>query len=167
MDSAKAVTVEFKQFQYWLATSVADGVGGTIAPVSGLQDVGTVVGLTATPVNEYWYVAGWSGVDWIDPADPNKATVTISSDPTAVEVTFAPAIPMFDLTTVVIGGHGTLEPEPNSFPAGSTVDLTAWPETDYLVEYWLGTDNDASTATTNSVIMDADKTVYVKFRPDK
>ena len=167
MTRDRTVTVEFEQVQYWLETSVVGATGGAIAPASGLQDLDSGVALTATPVNEYWYVAGWTGIDpGSNIPDANQATVTMAGD-MAVTVDFEPTSATFDLTTVVIGGHGTLEPDPNSFEAGSVVQLTAWPDAAYVVDYWLGTDDDGLTTTVNSVQMDADKTVYVKFKPDK
>jgi len=69
----------------------------------------------------------------------------------------------FMLTTSVVGGHGTLDPLTGLQPANAVVPLTAAPAAGYRVKTWTGTDNDASTADTNTVTMTSDKTVRVEF----
>jgi len=71
--------------------------------------------------------------------------------------------PMYDLTVTVVSGHGAVEPNSGSYSAGTVVTLTATPETDYLLRYWIGTDDDTSCALSNTVTMDSDKTVTVEF----
>ena len=46
---------------------------------------------------------------------------------------------------------------------GTVVTLTATPNGGWRVKAWSGTDNDSSTATTNTVIMNSDRTVTVEF----
>jgi len=69
----------------------------------------------------------------------------------------------FQLTASVIGGQGTIEPTSGTYYAGTVVTLTATPDAGWRVKAWSGTDNDASTATTNTVIMNSDRNVTVEF----
>ncbi len=75
----------------------------------------------------------------------------------------------FELTASVIGGNGTITFTPASGPyyAGSIVTLTAIPNPGWRVKGWTGTFNDASTSTTNTVIMNSNKTVTVRFEQPK
>jgi hypothetical protein len=51
----------------------------------------------------------------------------------------------------------------NKYSAGSVVSLTATADDGYEVASWSGTNNDASTATTNTVTMNGDKAVTVNY----
>jgi len=73
------------------------------------------------------------------------------------------AVAQYKLTTAVIGGHGSIEPLTGSFYAGTTVKLTALPDTGWRVNKWSGTDDDSTSNTTNYVVMDVNKTVTVSF----
>jgi len=81
------------------------------------------------------------------------------------------------------GGHGRLNAkttpqtdprfrfdknDPNTFLVyqGTIVNLTAEPNADYKVQYWRDTNNNASTAATNTVTMNSSKKVIVAFAPD-
>lgn len=77
------------------------------------------------------------------------------------------AVGVFQLTASVIGGHGTVEPTSGTYYAGAIVTLTAKPNTGWRVKAWSGTDDDSSTATTNSVIMNSNRTVTVEFEQPK
>jgi hypothetical protein len=65
--------------------------------------------------------------------------------------------------TVRVTGQGTVSPGGGNYEAGTVVTLTATPAAGNELSSWRGTDNDASTATTNTVTMTADKTVEVAF----
>jgi predicted outer membrane repeat protein len=73
----------------------------------------------------------------------------------------------FQLTASVVGGHGSVAPTSGTYYAGTVVTLTATPNAGWRVKAWSGTDNDSSTATTNTVIMNSDRTVTVKFEQPK
>ena len=74
----------------------------------------------------------------------------------------APAA-LYQLTTSVIGGNGSILPASGDFAANSTVPLTATPGAGYRVMQWSGTDNDALKTADNQVTMDSNKTVTVEF----
>lgn len=71
--------------------------------------------------------------------------------------------PTYTLTVSIPNGHGTVSPSSGTYNQGTTVSLTAAPDSGYKLKSWKGTVNDSSTSTTNSVIMDADRTVTVEF----
>lgn len=73
----------------------------------------------------------------------------------------------FQLTATVTAGQGTIEPQTGDYYAGALVTLTANPQPGWYVKAWSGTNDDSSTAKTNSVIMNSDKTVTVEFRQPK
>jgi hypothetical protein len=71
----------------------------------------------------------------------------------------------FQLTVSVVGGRGgSVAPASGTYYAGTIVTLTATPNPGWVVKAWTGTDNDASTNLTNSVVMTGDRTVTVEFR---
>ncbi|MHC5074574.1 MAG: right-handed parallel beta-helix repeat-containing protein, partial [Planctomycetota bacterium] len=78
----------------------------------------------------------------------------------------------YELSTSVINGHGSIDvspPSPDELPdgyyyTGTLVTLTAVPDPGWWVKAWSGTDDDTSTSTTNSVIMNIDRSVTVEFR---
>jgi predicted outer membrane repeat protein len=72
-------------------------------------------------------------------------------------------IPVYNLTTMVAGGRGSVQPTSGTYYAGMPVELTATSEAGWHTAEWFGTDNDASTSATNFVIMDSDRNVAVRF----
>lgn len=75
----------------------------------------------------------------------------------------------YNLTISVIGDHGTMIPAPgvHKYPAGTTVQLTAIPDTGWRVKNWYGTDDDSTTNTTNYVVVMSHRTVAVEFEQPK
>jgi hypothetical protein len=71
----------------------------------------------------------------------------------------------YQLTVILVESHsGTVTPSGGLFNAGDVVALKAAPADGYRTYViWTGTDNDAVTAVTNTVTMDADRTVYVNI----
>ncbi|MHC4501334.1 MAG: InlB B-repeat-containing protein, partial [Planctomycetota bacterium] len=79
-------------------------------------------------------------------------------------------ISRYYLTATVLGGHGSVEPNSLMIYEGedNLITLTAIPECDrpnycYKVKQWTGTDDDSSTARTNTVTLVADTHVTVEF----
>jgi mono/diheme cytochrome c family protein len=146
--------------QYQLTTSVVGG-NGALAPASGPQNANAVVTLTATPDAGY-QVQAWVGTD-NDASTANTNTVTMTGAKTVtVQFQAIPAV-QYQLTTSVVGGNGTLSPASGPQNANAVVQLTATPNAGYQVQAWVGTDNDASAANTNTVTMTGAKTVTVQF----
>lgn len=67
-----------------------------------------------------------------------------------------------NLTTQVIGGHGTVGPN-GQFDLGSIVELIALPDPGYQVAWWSGTNNDSLKTTTNLITLASDAIVRVGF----
>jgi len=143
---------------YVLTATVVNGHGTIIG--GGTYRDGNAATLTAIPDAGYG-VKAWTGTD----DDSSTATVnTVIMDAAkAMTVEFEP-MPC-TLSSSVVGGHGTVSPTSQTYEYGQSASLLATPDTGYRVKSWSGTDNDGSTATTNSVTMTADRTVTVQFEP--
>lgn len=163
MTSNKWVTVEFEVCPKRRYTGSVSAGRGTLDPLSGSYPEGTRLTLTATPAAGY-RMLGWTGTD-NDSSTELTNTVTLDTD-RSVTVAFGPDPNWrFELVTRVIGDHGTILPGPiQNFVPGTVVDLTAVPDEGYCVKEWTGTDNNQSTASTNTVTMDRNRTVTVEFR---
>lgn len=103
-------------------------------------------------------VNGTSHVDLTPNPTPKKSLdVPSVGDPKATYI----------LTTSVkngANGHGTISPATGPQNAGATITLTATPDPGgYTVKEWKGTNDNESTALTNTVTMSSDKTVEVEF----
>ncbi|MHC4282598.1 MAG: S8 family serine peptidase [Planctomycetota bacterium] len=148
-----------------LNTSVVGG-NGSIMPDPNLYPKYSVIQLTAIPDPNY-RVRAWTGTDDDTSTNVNN-TITMIVD-VNVTVEFE-AVPFYRLRTSVLGGNGTISPNYRRgeyFADGTVVELTATPDLHYIVDRWVGTDDDTSWANTNYVTMDADKDVTVSFRwPD-
>lgn len=163
MRSNTTVRVVFEPLpppQYRLICIVPDG-HGSVTPSMGLFAAGTEVQLIAAPDNAY-RVKSWSGTD-NDSSTSHVNKVTMTSDRTVTVVFELLAQGQYQLMARVVGGHGWIRPMDGTYAAGTTVELEAGPDVDYRVKAWTGTDADTSTATTNSVMMDRNRTVTVEF----
>ncbi|MFN2108446.1 MAG: InlB B-repeat-containing protein, partial [Anaerolineae bacterium] len=75
------------------------------------------------------------------------------------------AIPTYTLQVNITGlGSVTRAPDATSYISGTTVTLTAIPETGWLFSTWSGAATGSLTQTT--VMMDADKVVNAIFSPE-
>ncbi|MDD5064204.1 MAG: S8 family serine peptidase [Phycisphaerae bacterium] len=124
----------------------------------------TVVHLNVSPnPPPSGYQVLWTGTD-NDGLTGTENTVLMDRNRTGtdkVTVTFVRNV--CDLTTGVIGYGGTIMPADGNYPRGAVVVLTASPNAGYRVKRWIGTDNDNSTSTNNTITMNGDKTVSVEF----
>ncbi|MBT9132744.1 MAG: hypothetical protein DDT33_01273 [Firmicutes bacterium] len=138
--------------------------GGSInpAPNTYTRNHGEVVTVTAIP-NPGWRVDRWEGTD-NDASTATSNTVTMTSDKT-VRVYFERVSHTLTVQTPSPSEGGSINPAPNTYTKnhGEIVTLTAYPNSGWRVQRWSGTDNDASTATTNTVTMNEDRTVKVYF----
>jgi len=134
---------------------------GYVDPNNRLYPIGSIVQLVAHPDPNY-RVAFWTGTD----DDLSKAltnTVTMTEDKLII-VQFDPDI--YELTTIVRGDNGTIEPASGPQFAG-VIELTAYPDSGYRVKQWIGADNDPFwNSNTNTVTLDSDRTVIVEFERD-
>jgi hypothetical protein len=72
--------------------------------------------------------------------------------------------PVFTLTTNAVGG-GTVSPSSGNYLAGNTVTITATPNTNYVLESWVGTGPGSytGTAASNSIAIDGNVTETAYF----
>ena len=125
-----------------------------------LQD--TVVSLTAIPQAGFRPRA-WHGADDSPEAGTLVNTIVMTSDQ-MVTVDFEPKpFHMYRLTTSVVAGKGTLEPQCGAYHGDELVTLTATPAIGYQVKAWSGTDDDTVADTINTIIMTGTKTVTIEF----
>jgi hypothetical protein len=162
MTSDKTVTVRFELIpaQYTLTTAVTGDGTLAVEPTGPSYDVGTIVMLTALPADS-WRLKAWAGTD-DDASTDLTNTVTMDADKT-VTVEFEETPPQYTLTASVVGSHGSVTPAGGTYDEGDVVTLTATPDDGYRVKAWTGTDDDTSTEATNTVTLNADRTVTVEF----
>ena len=138
-----------------LSTSATPCGGGTVTPFGGTYQKGDSVTLVAVPA-KYYSFSGWSG-------DISGLTNPITFEMNSNKDIVASFVKMeFSLQTSVDSpGNGTVDPKSGSYEAGSTVIVTAFPETGYGFDHWGG----SATGTTNpiSVLIDGDKAVTAYF----
>jgi len=104
--------------------------------------------------------------DRIPAAGELTNTATMTSDRIVVVQFVVAPFAMYQLSARVAGGEGSIEPRRGTYPGGTVVELAATPADGYHVAGWTGTDDDASVATSNTVTMNGNRTVAVKFAPD-
>ncbi|WP_299135773.1 InlB B-repeat-containing protein [uncultured Tenacibaculum sp.] len=157
MNADKTVTATFSKIQRTLTINATNGAVSTNPnPTSGMYDDGTSVMLTATPNTGYQF-DGWSGDA---SGTTNPLTVVMSANKT-VTATFS----KIQRTLTINASNGTVTTNPNptsgTYDDGTSVMLTATPNTGYQFDGWSG---DVS-GTTNpvTVVMNADKTVTATF----
>lgn len=135
-----------------------NGGHGSVTPTTGSFAFGSVINLTAVPDFGY-QIKTWTGSNH-DSSKQNKNTITLYSNKT-VQVQFE-KIPL-SLSTQVVSGLGTLNPQGGTQFYGTVVTLNATPKLGYRVKKWTGTDDDTSRNNSNTVTMISNKTVTVEF----
>jgi hypothetical protein len=160
MTDNKAVTVSFKLIPVYTLTASVTGGNGTVSqsPTGSTYNGGTVVTLTATP-NTGYQIDTWTGVD---SNSGNTATVTMSSNKTVTVSFKIIAVTTYTLVASSFGGNGTVSPTTGTYDSGTSVTLTATPNTGYQVDTWTGVDSNSGN--TASVTMTSNKTVTVSFK---
>ncbi len=164
---ATEVTAVFEKAFFNLTTQT-DGSGSVTESLQSGDESGgeyefeSVVELTATPDD------GWSFVRWDGDLDgsTNPQTITIDSDKSVTAV-FEEDPDFFDLTIQTEGGGSVSvslqsgNESGGSYQDGSTVELSAEPDDEWVFSHWEGDlDGDSSTQT---ITMDSDKTVTAVF----
>jgi len=155
-------------------TGASTGTGGVptadpsaLCAAPGEYADGETFNVYASP-DEGNEVATWFGTN-DNGSRSNTNTVTMPAAGHSVEVLYILTLECFTLSTNHSGGEGT-DPIPSApncdgtkYSAGTIVSLTATADEGYQVSYWTGTDNDASTFTTNTVTMNGNKLVGVVY----
>ncbi|HKJ28354.1 MAG TPA: LysM peptidoglycan-binding domain-containing protein [Anaerolineales bacterium] len=153
---------------YGLTLSVVSGSGSapSVSPTksdgctSGKYTAGETITLTAKP-DTNWKVSAWSGTD-NDASTSNSNTLTMPAKAQAVSVTYSQICYTLNLSVGSGSGAAPSASPTNStgcaagkYHAGESINLTAVPDSGWNVSGWNGTENDASTATTNALTMPA------------
>ncbi|WP_079701505.1 InlB B-repeat-containing protein [Daejeonella lutea] len=140
---------------------VTNAVNGTVSktPDQTRYNHGSTVVLTATPSTGYVF-SSWSGSA---SGSTNPLTVTMDQDKN-ITANFT-AIPVNTFTLTVIAANGSVAKNPNqaTYSSGSTVVLTATPNSGYNFTSWSGD----ATGSTNplTVTMNANKVITANFSP--
>lgn len=171
MNSNKDITAHFELEdggEYWnLTTYVAEG-NGTVDPAgTNTYADGEQVTITATP-DTRWTFDHWSG-DLS--GSQNPAIVTMTSHKT-VAAHFAPDLPdevtLTMISTPPSGGtiQATLaQVTQATFPVGSTVYITAFPNEGWQFDYWSG--DLLGDSPTTAITMDTDKIAIAVFSQEE
>ncbi len=129
---------------------------------TGSYTVGQSISLTAVP-DAGWAVAGWNGTN-NDAATTTTNSLVMPGAAHTAGVTYVetPAVCYaLTLTHTGQGANPVASPAKSSgcgagqYVAGEAISLTAAPDAGWAVAGWNGTNNDAATTTTNSIIMPA------------
>lgn len=132
----------------------------TIAPdvfADGIVNMQDLVAL-----GDYWMVNNCGIPDWCNRADIDESSSVGFADLGSI-AEFWLAQSTVQLTTSVVGGHGSLLPNSGGYAYGATASLIAIPDDGYFVKSWTGTNDDSSKSTNNTVTMNTSKSVTVEF----
>jgi uncharacterized repeat protein (TIGR02543 family) len=159
MTTNKDITANFAAIPIVTYTLTTTAINGAIvkSPNQTNYNIGTTVQLIATPADGYTFTS-WSG-DAIGTTNPLSVSMTANKNITA-NFTLIP-ITTYTLNTIGINGSITLSPNQTAYNSGSTVQLTATPNSGYTFSSWSGD----TTATSNPLIigMNANKTITGNF----
>jgi hypothetical protein len=167
MTGIRTVSVVFEpNISFPLRTQVINGPDGlphgTISPRAGSYLPTTVVALMATPDTNY-KVMQWTNTDNDTLKTTSNAVTMNSSKMVNVEFVLKPLYTLTVNTNPSNRGTVTVSPPTGPYYEGTVVTITTHPNTGFTVGSWAGTDNDSSTALTNTVTMTSNKTVSIQF----
>jgi len=159
MNGDKVVTATFTSIPgYTLKVNVVGNGSVTRVPSETLYIAGTTVQLMATPESG-WEFTGWSG-DLT--GDDNPVDLTMDSDKVVTATFSATSLPSYTLAVNLVGnGAVTKSPSQTTYISGTTVQLTAAPDSGWYFIAWSG-DLTGNTNPAN-LTMDSDKVVTATF----
>ena len=145
---------------YTLTITATTGGTTNPSPDPHIYNVGTSVPVSEIP-DTYYYFDHWE-LDGLNVGSTNPYTVLMDND-YALHAVFVQINYTLAITSTA---DGTTSPAPDiyTYPAGSNVQVTAIPDTNYLLDHWeLDGTNVGSTNLIN-VTMDTDHALYAVFR---
>ncbi|KSV16250.1 cell wall-binding protein [Dehalococcoides mccartyi] len=155
LNSSKNIVANFvRQFQLNISTSPQ--AGGSLSTVSGSFDAGSVIELSANPMQGYRF-DHWSG----DLSGTNPAVSLSLNSSKNIVANFVRQFQLNISTSPQAGG--SLSTVSGSFDAGSVIELSANPMQGYRFDHWSG--DLSGTDPSISFIMDANKTIVANFVP--
>jgi uncharacterized repeat protein (TIGR02543 family) len=128
----------------------------TLNPPGGSYTSGTTVTLTAVPAAGYAFT-GWSGA-LTGTANPTTLLMNANKSVTA---SFAPTTQYTVTVSPSTGGSITLSPSGGTYPAGTTITVTAVPASGYRFGSWGGSLSGTTNPTT--LLVNGNKTVSATF----
>ena len=155
IDSDKEVTAYFTINEYTLTINIEGNGTVTKDPDQEEYEYGTTVELTAIPGT------GWSFSHWDGDitGSENPVNITIDEDK---EVTANFSINYYTLTVDVDGqGNVNKDPDEDSYPYGTIVELTAIPDDNWDFSHWSG--DLTGSENPKEIIIDEDKEVTAHF----
>ncbi len=160
MNGSKSITATFTQIAYTLDVTVVGN--GTVSKNPDLASYlpGSSVELTAT-ASPGWQFSGWSS-DASGSTNPTNVTMNGNKSITATFTVIPPTCYSLTLSHTEQGSDPTASPANSAgcsigqYVAGASINLGgAVPTTGWQISSWTGTNNNSSTASTNSVTMPA------------
>jgi len=154
---------------YILNTYVIGGNG--IIESGGIYESGTVVSLTAYPVDNY-RIKSWSGTD--DDSSTDTTNAVTMTGPKTVTVEFEPINNWQNLIISSTSGGAVTTPGEGTYAYdnGTLASVVASPSANFYFVNWTGTAVDAGkvanpNAASTTVTMDADYTIQANFAVDQ
>ena len=159
MDKDYTLHAVFQLLTYRL--TISSSTGGTTDPVPGnyVYVNGTLASVTAIPdvyyLFDYWELDG-------NPAGSDNPISVLMTDDHTLQAFFK--LRNYTLTITATAG-GTTDPTPGTYtyPAGTTVEVTAFPDADYVFDHWELDTVDVGSANPYTVLMDEDHTFKAVF----
>ncbi len=144
--------------QYTMTVSTVDSGSVLLNPSGGTYFSGSSVVLTAEPDSNYQFLS-WTG-DLTGSENPD--TVIVDSN-IAITANFA-ELPQYNLTTSISAGNGSIHMDPPGgiYYSGTSVVLTAQPDSGYEFQDWTGDLSGSNISDT--LIIDANKSVSANFQ---
>jgi uncharacterized repeat protein (TIGR02543 family) len=157
-NSGNGLTYPFET--YTLTTTVSPTAVGSITlnPSGGSYSSGTNVTTTAVANSGYTF-SGWSGALT---GSTNPGTITMNANKT-LTATFTPTTTYSLTITAPSNGTITANPAGPNYASGTTVTLTATPNSGYQLSSWGGALSGSTNPTT--LLMNGTKTVTATFNP--
>lgn len=151
MDTGKNITANFIELPKYSLSLIAENGTVSLSDTTASYYEGTMVTLTAKP-NEGYKFSGWGG-DISGNTNPITIQMTENKNVTAI----FDLIPQYTLTSNIINGSVSLDPPGGTYPEGTVVTLTVYPDSAYRFSNWIGDLSGSENPV--SITMDADKTV--------
>jgi len=146
--------------------TITTTVGGTTDPSPGSHtyEAGTYASVQAIP-DAYYTFDHWE-LDGLNAGSSNPITVTMDKDHT-LHAVFTPIAPITYTLTITTTIGGTTNPTPGTYVhnAGSTVSVTAVPDTYYLFNHWELDGANVGATNPIDVLMDKNHTLHAVFTP--
>jgi len=159
MNKNHTLNAVFELLTYKL--TILSSVGGATDPASGTHTYvnGTEVSVTANPDTHYLF--DYWELDGVKAGSENPMTVLMTDDHT-----LQPFFKLCNYTlTITATVGGTTDPTPGTYtyPAGTTVEVTATPDADYVFDHWELDTVDVGATNPYTVLMDEDHTLKAVF----